>query len=363
LLSSFVLFRILLTFVSLFSFSVSSKATTCVDLVRNSTNPTLGLLTKDGLRALPGKRVEKPYLWSIKKDGEVRGYFFGTMHSDIKLSSLPASILEKIRDSGITVKESPYGDRVPPELDKARTNQFWRQLEGRAALLPEIPKVDYEKVKHLRELLMADMHAFKNQLIATEGYSRFDFDHFARNISYMFRPAGNEASVFYAQDRLFHIAFSPWLTFPEQNQLDTRLANYALENGVQTDFLETSYDQIYTVAQSYTLDDLLNWIREMREKSGNLFWSIRLETEREILRYYTGDFEGMNAVVDSYTDYQYEMFLGLRNRNWMPKILDLLEHPRNGKPSFILVGNYHFAGKDSLLTLTQNAGFTVSREF
>ena len=53
----------------------------------------------------------------------------------------------------------------------------------------------------------------------------------------------------------------------------------------------------------------------------------------------------------------YKQLISDRNNNWLPKVEAMFG---NDKSEFILVGVAHLAGQDSLLTLLENRGYTVS---
>lgn len=53
----------------------------------------------------------------------------------------------------------------------------------------------------------------------------------------------------------------------------------------------------------------------------------------------------------------YKLLISDRNNNWLPKVEAMFG---NDKSEFILVGVAHLAGQDSLLTLLENRGYTVS---
>jgi len=53
----------------------------------------------------------------------------------------------------------------------------------------------------------------------------------------------------------------------------------------------------------------------------------------------------------------YKQLISDRNNNWLPKVEAMFG---NDESEFILVGVAHLAGQDSLLTLLENRGYTVS---
>jgi uncharacterized protein YbaP (TraB family) len=56
--------------------------------------------------------------------------------------------------------------------------------------------------------------------------------------------------------------------------------------------------------------------------------------------------------------YVQNKLLGERNRNWMEKILQAIQE----KPAFIAVGTRHLPGKNGLITLLRQEGYTVEAE-
>lgn len=75
-----------------------------------------------------------------------------------------------------------------------------------------------------------------------------------------------------------------------------------------------------------------------------------------------GDVNGLGAIIAvpemMGSEDMYDRLLTDRNRKWIPQIIDILDEPGS---SFVAVGAAHLAGKDSVILMLEEEGFTAER--
>jgi uncharacterized protein YbaP (TraB family) len=205
--------------------------------------------------------------------------------------------------------------------------------------------------KMMQEMMYSDGTTI-NQVLNTDTYKALAIHLSARKIP-MQAFASHKPSL---------IAIS--LTFIELQAMgytsegvDQFYSNKAKTNDKPQSWLETPEEQLAFIASlggddpnaiiEYTLKD----IKKMPEMFSQLHST-----------WLNGDMEGMakTGISPFKLDYPeiYQDLLVVRNNNWMPKIISML----NDKPTeFVLVGALHLSGPDSVLAKLKAKGYTIEK--
>jgi uncharacterized protein YbaP (TraB family) len=124
--------------------------------------------------------------------------------------------------------------------------------------------------------------------------------------------------------------------------MDVVLAERAGTRRIPVDALETWDDQLATLADAVTIEDLQQAIHARR--------TLKCELDQIRATYEAGDQAAMTKILAA------EKLTAARNRRWLAK---LVAYGTGG--AFVAVGLGHLVGEDSLVTLLQADGFTVER--
>ncbi|MDM7860272.1 TraB/GumN family protein [Alteromonas sp. ASW11-36] len=139
--------------------------------------------------------------------------------------------------------------------------------------------------------------------------------------------------------------------------IDEHFAKLATSDGKPIGWLESLDQQLEFLANLgkgqedelllYTLDDISTlgaWLEEFRTQ------------------WLAGDMNGLSdsQIVEMKRDFPavYKDLLVERNHNWIPQIKAMFNTP---EIEFVLVGTLHLAGPDSVLTMLEQAGYTVEK--
>lgn len=124
--------------------------------------------------------------------------------------------------------------------------------------------------------------------------------------------------------------------------MDAVLAERAGAKKIPIEALETWDEQLATLADAVTIEDLQQAIHARR--------TLKCEMDQIRATYEAGDQDAMTKILAA------EKLNAARNRRWLPA---LIGYGTGG--AFVAVGLGHLLGADSLVTLLQADGFTVER--
>lgn len=132
---------------------------------------------------------------------------------------------------------------------------------------------------------------------------------------------------------------------------EMELFKIAMTEGKKMGGLETASEQIKFMNDNMTFDTLIKMLRDMNEEKES--------TTTKLTEYYLNqDIDKLVEVIEqeSYmTDEIYQELLSKRNHRW----IDRMSQQMNNLSIFYAVGSGHLGGKNGLLELLRQKGFTV----
>ncbi len=102
--------------------------------------------------------VKNPYLFEIRKDNQVRGYLFGTVHSGVDVNDLPSSFWTTFDKHDVLVTEIDTEKKRDTGEDWKLMMKNPKDLSVSFKLKPDV----YEKVK---KLLVKEMGAARTEFV------------------------------------------------------------------------------------------------------------------------------------------------------------------------------------------------------
>lgn len=133
--------------------------------------------------------------------------------------------------------------------------------------------------------------------------------------------------------------------------IDMQITERARADGKPVEGLETVVDQL-SVFDNRTFEEQTRFLLDSADDAPTLNEDLR----KLIAAWRTGD---LRALEKEFTKERkkspalYDALLGVRNRQWLPKIEALLEQDRD---YLVVVGALHFVGRDGLLSLLKKEG-------
>ena len=139
----------------------------------------------------------------------------------------------------------------------------------------------------------------------------------------------------------------------EKKYYEMYLTDIAKKNKIKSRYLETIDFQMSLVSGISTVDQLDMFLFDYgKEKQAN----VAEEFYKMVGFYKKQDLSQIAAIENSdENDEFYDDFLINRNKNWIPKIIDFIEN----KPTFVAVGAAHLVGKQGVIQLLRNEGYTM----
>ena len=292
---------------------------TLPQLLRRGCKTGLGglLLLAFGVGA--GQASDTASVWSVKgKQNTV--YFAGSVHAlPEEHAHFPEQLERAYQAAKVVVLEVDLDNLNPVEAVQFITANG--TLPADRALKDVVGEKDYERVAKLAstlgvpELAIARLEPWAAALILTQ---------FALNKT----------------------GFDPQLG------IDMQITERAKADGKPIDGLETVIDQL-SVFDNRSFEEQTRFLLDSTDDAVNL----NDDLAKLVAAWRTGD---MGALEKEFEEERakspelYDALLGKRNRNWMPKIEELLDAEQD---YLVVVGALHFVGKDGLLALLGNQGF------
>jgi uncharacterized protein len=249
--------------------------------------------------AVAAPRDPRPFLWEVSGP-RGKAVLFGTFHAGGK-GDVPDAALDRLRGARLLVTEIP-----PLEPDKVRP-------------LRELPPG-----QNLPDLIGAD--AWNELSDALSGRVAAD--------------ALRRARPWWAMALLT----SAMVDGPEV-AMDDALVDVARRRGTPLSFLESAEEQLAALGDSVSADDLKQAIAERK--------GMRCQVSDLVAAYRSGD---ASTVRDALTGDAEARLLVERNARWVAVVEELI-----GDQPFIAVGVSHLVGDGSLVALLEARGYTVTR--
>jgi uncharacterized protein len=139
--------------------------------------------------------------------------------------------------------------------------------------------------------------------------------------------------------------------FDAELGIDMQITERARADGKPVEGLETVIDQL-SVFDNRTFDEQTRFLLDSAEDAPTLTEDL----QKLIAAWRTGDLRALEKEFRKERKKSpelYDALLGVRNRQWLPKIEALLEHDRD---YLVVVGALHFVGRDGLLSLLKKEG-------
>lgn len=157
-------------------------------------------------------------------------------------------------------------------------------------------------------------------------------------------------SMMLGLDQLSGVEF---VLLPEANEKGKRICD-----------MESPLDSVTSISSLPLETQLAVLTHEKEEFEGVEDLDVAFEMMREDIdemvdTWMTGDFAAMDSedILEEYGHIDfYNAILTKRNRNWIPRIVELLDEPGT---KFIAVGSAHLAGPDSVIRMLRSEGYTV----
>jgi uncharacterized protein YbaP (TraB family) len=290
-----------------------------------------------GCASDPKYKVDQPYLFEIKKEGQLKGYLFGTVHAGAELSDLPKSFLDTFDQHDILLTEvdlevKPSQDQYSKVLLK-NPNEVSVQLK----LKPDT----FEKVKAL----------FSKEM----GPARTDF--ILKNGSiYGVYVLVNEIKL---KDQMIYGDRGEIVRMNSKFMLDRGLQNRSKDQGKILDYLDQNI--IHLIFQCLSENEAFIEQSLERTLNSNTTGQENFMYYQRILAAYREGGETLRSFLNTQLSKDFEndqCILAPRNEIWMQKIEKTLEVYNL---PFIAVGAAHLeVGPKSLRSLLKNAGFETN---
>jgi uncharacterized protein YbaP (TraB family) len=136
--------------------------------------------------------------------------------------------------------------------------------------------------------------------------------------------------------------------------IDMQITERAKADGKPVEGLETVIDQL-TVFDARTFEEQTRFLLDSADDAPNL----NDDLQKLIAAWRAGDLRALEKEFlkeRAKSPQLYDALLGVRNRQWLPKIEALLKEERD---YLVVVGALHFVGRDGLLALLKQAGHTA----
>jgi uncharacterized protein len=258
-------------------------------------------------------------VWSVKgKKNTV--YFAGSVHALPKEHAhFPEQLERAYQAAEIVVLEVDLDDMNPVEAVQFITANG--TLPADRALKDVVGEKDYERVARLAstlgvpEVAIAKLEPWAAALVLTQ---------FAINKT----------------------GFDPQLG------IDMQITERAKADGKPVNGLETVIDQL-SVFDNRSFEEQTRFLLDSTDDAVNLDEDLN----KLVAAWRAGDMRALEREFEqerAKSPELYDALLGVRNRNWMPKIEALLD---SDEDHLVVVGTLHFVGEDGLLTLLRKQGF------
>lgn len=292
---------------------------TLPEMLRRGLGKSLAGLALLAFVAGPAFAQQNASVWSVKGRKNTV-YLAGSVHALPKEQAhFPEQLERAYQAADAVVLEVDLDDMDPVEAIQFITSNG--TLPADRALKDVVGEKDYPRVSQLATALGLPEHA----IARLEPWA---------------------AALILTQFALNKSGFDPQLG------IDMQITERAKADGKPVDGLETVVDQL-SVFDARSFEEQTRFLLDSTDDAPNL----EADLAHLVTAWRTGD---MRALEKEFKEERarspglYDALLGTRNRNWMPKLLELLDSEQD---QLVVVGTLHFVGKDGLLTLLRKKGF------
>jgi len=268
--------------------------------------------------------------------------------TSLSAQKLENSTLWKIEGNGLNKASYLFGT-IHITCDATLENDVIKALDETTQLVLEIDMDDPDmQVKMMKGMYMKDGKTLKN-MVNDEDYQAID-SLFINNVGMSVKMLENVKPFF-----LTSMLYPKFIDCPMES-FEAELIKDATEQNEEIFGLETIEDQINVFDVIPYEDQLKDLVRTAKD---NMAYD-KANFEK-LLKIYRD--ENITAMLDimndenysSVTEYQDEL-LDKRNKNWIPKIEEFAEK----QATFFGVGAGHLAGKNGVINLLRQAGYSVT---
>lgn len=290
--------------------------------------------------------IPSPLLWKAEKRGKVI-HIFGTIHLGVSLSDLPKEFLGYIDNSTELLLEPNPNELKEKELIKMTTLPDGQSLDE--LLSQESWEIFLESYG---QLFIKEIRKNNTPWWASTTMSVMEFvsESFYEDFTKSFSQFLVEDTLKYQKPWAVLTSIEMFLS-DSNGMLDSEIEDYAKGKGLNINDLEDYSTVFSALDKAITIDDL--------EKA-----LLNLDQMPEYLSelhncYILSDIPCLEELIsEGATPQQYEILLSQRNRAWIPVIL---EHLEKSDSLFVAGGAGHFIGRDNVLSLLEEEGFSVER--
>jgi uncharacterized protein len=287
------------------------------------------------IAALGQVPTEKSTLWEISGNGLTKSsYLFGTIHSICReklligknqrkaLDSVQQIYLEVDFDDLGTIVEAAGGIRRPgtASLKELMTPQEYRKVRNYF----DKRSIPYWSISNLRPYMLTGIVAGGSKYVPGECYPSTSWE------AMLVRTAKNRRLQVYGLEE----PADQWAIF-DQMPMKQQIAGLieAIDNPDKVS--KESEKSLATISKLYDnqdIDQMYQLIDQITFNNGS--GGVEVKADRSFI----------------------EALLDQRNRNWIPKISRIIQE----KPTFFGVGAGHLGGKQGVISLLRDAGYTVT---
>jgi hypothetical protein len=193
-----------------------------------------------------------------------------------------------------------------------------------------------------------------------------------QNLQNVLSPDHYEAAKSHFAELGFNIEsfhrMKPWMAATAVTGLELQKLGFESAFGVDRHFFEKAQEAEKDIRGLETVEFQLGLFDNLSTTVQELFLLQSLEDLknievriREMVDAWTkGNVEDLERVLEGMREYPelYQALVVRRNRNWLPHIEEVLQQ---SKPAFIVVGTMHLLGKEGLLMLLKERGYSVEQ--
>jgi hypothetical protein len=272
----------------------------------------------------------KPFLWLIKNPrGEVVGALFGTSHRYVSLNMFSDNVRNIISkaDKVFLEHSTKLGGEVFHKLERLTSN------DAKTFLSPEsLKKIMSDEIEFLD---------LRNKAEYISGHLFFPVPQFN---PYFKSPYGLKKVLY----EFSEVATSELATQPID--LDSQIERLAQSFGARLSYLEVTNDY----ASEFTGADTIESVESMILSPGNIFIRNYIQLRQFLSQYRDRDLKAFELELQSMNPQELDLTLILRNRRWIPKIIESL---KVNKFTLVVSGVFHHFGPENLRELLSPFGY------
>ncbi|WP_046756015.1 TraB/GumN family protein [Kordia jejudonensis] len=264
-----------------------------------------------------GQNLENTTLWEISGNGlEKKSYLFGTIHVTCD-ATLGVDVKKALDETSQVVLELDMDD---PEMNK----------------------------EVMQNISMNDGKTLKNY-VTDEEYGIID-SLFTKHLGISIKMMETMKPIYLTSSLL------PKLIDCEMQSFETKLINTAKEQGEEINGLETVEEQIKvfdSIPYKLQIEGIITMAKDdLNSEKEMLSKLIEIYNSKNITKLHDHMFNNSDNYLSKYED----IIVSNRNIKWIPKMVNYAKE----QPTFFGVGAGHLAGKNGVIQLLRNEGYTIT---